>query len=91
MRYSGYYNCKMCGKTWNHKSNYIPFELVDWFYNLLFFFHLIFNHGKELDFKKIVRGLSQVLLQIMIAVLWIIVFIIRIIFYPFKLMVDVLY
>ena len=43
MRYSGYYNCKMCGKTWWHKSNWVPFELVDWIYNLLFLYTLLHN------------------------------------------------
>lgn len=91
MRYSGYYNCKICGRTWNHKSNYILFELIDWFYNLLFFFHLIFHHFKELTFKNVTKGLSQVFLQMVVAVMYIIMVIFRIIFYPFKLVIDLLY
>lgn len=91
MRYSGYYNCKMCGKTWKHNSNYIPFELVDWFYNLLFLFHLVFHHSKELTFKNVAKGLSKVLSLMIVAILYIIMVIFRIIFYPFKLLIDLLY
>ena len=91
MRYSGYYNCKMCGKTWNHKSDYIPFELVDWFYNLLFFCHLVVHHHKELDFKKVMHGLYQVLLQMIVAIMWIVFTTIKIIFYPTYWLISKLY
>lgn len=91
MRYSGYYNCKMCGKTWKHKSNYVPFELVDWFYDLLFFCHLIAHHRKELDFKKVTRGIYQILLHIVVAIMWVIRTIIQVVFYPFKMLIDLLY
>ena len=91
MKYSGYYNCKFCGKTWWHKSNWVPFELVDWFYELAFLFHMIFHHHKELNFKRIMKGLYQVLLHFVVAIMWIIVTTIQIIFYPFKLLVDLFY
>ena len=91
MRYSGYYKCKFCGKTWRHRSNWIPFELVDWIYSILFLFHLIFHHLKELIFKNIVKGLWQVLRQFLCAVLFLIFTMVRIILYPFKLLVDLFY
>jgi hypothetical protein len=91
MKYSGHYNCKICGKTWWHKSNWVPFELVDWFYTLLFLFHLFFHHFKELTFKNVVRGLWKVLCQFLCAILFLILVVVRIVFYPFKLLVDLFY
>ena len=91
MKYSGYYNCKFCGKTWWHKSNWVPFELVDWIYSLLFLFHLIFHHFKELTFKNVTRGLWLVLRQFLGAILFLILVVVRIVFYPFKLLVDLFY
>lgn len=91
MRYSGYYNCRECGKTWWHKSDWIPFELVDWWYNILFLFHIIFKHFKILKFKHIAKGLWEVFLKILVAILWIVATILQIVFYPFKLLVELLY
>ena len=91
MKYSGYYNCKVCGKTWWHKSNWIPFELVDWFYDILFFTHLIFHHPQDATFKRVMRNLYQILLHIVVAIMWIVVTTIRIIFYPFYWLISLLY
>ena len=91
MRYSGYYNCKMCGKTWWHKSNWVPFELVDWIYSLLFLFHLIFHHFKELTCKNVAKGLCQVLRQFLCAILFLILIMIRIVFYPFYWFFNLFY
>lgn len=91
MKYSGYYNCKFCDKTCWHKSNWVPFELVDWICSLLFLFHLIFHHSKELTFKKVAKGLWQVLRQFLCAVLFLALVVVRIVFYPFKLLVDLFY
>lgn len=91
MRYNGYYNCKMCGKTWWHKSNWIPFELVDWIYGLLFLFHLIFHHFKELTFKNVIKGLWQVLHQFLCAILFSILIVVRIVFYPFYWFFNLFY
>lgn len=91
MKYNGYYSCKFCGKTWWHKSNWVPFELVDWIHSLLFLFHLIFHHFKELTFKNVVKGLWLVLHQLLRAILFLILIVVRIVFYPFKLLVDLFY
>ena len=91
MKYSGYYNCKLCGKTWWHKSNWAPFKLVDWIYSLLFLFHLIFHHFEELTFKKIIRGLWQVLRDFLCAILFLILTIVRIVFYPFHWFFNLFY
>ena len=91
MRYRGYYNCKICSKTWWHKSDYVPFELVDWFYSLLFLFHLISHHFEELTFKNVIKGLWQILRQFLCAILFLILIAVRIVFYPFKLLVDLFY
>ena len=91
MKYSEYYKCKICGKTWWHKSDWIPFELVDWIYNLLFLFHLIFHHFKELTFKNVIKGLWQVLRQFFCAILSLVFIVMRIVLYPFKMLIDLLY
>lgn len=91
MKYKGYYSCKFCGKTWWHKSNLVPFELVDWFYSLLFLFHLVFHHFKELTFKNVAKGLWLVLHQFLRAILFLVLIMVRIVFYPFKLLSDLLY
>lgn len=91
MRYSGYYRCRECGKTWRHKSNWVPFELVDWWYSILYLFHIIFKHINILKFKHIAKGLRDVFLKFLVAVLWIVATILRIVFYPFKLLVELLY
>ena len=91
MRYSGYYNCQKCGKTWWHKSDWIPFELVDWWYDILFLFHIITKHFKTLKFKHIAKGLWEVFLKIIVAIFWIVATILQIVFYPFKLLVELLY
>lgn len=91
MRYRGYYNCKMCGKTWWHKSDYIPFELVDWFYSLLFLSHLIFHHFEELTFKNVAKGLWQILRQFLCAILFLLLVVVRIVFYPFYWFFNLFY
>lgn len=91
MKYSGHFTCKVCGKSWQYKSNHFPFEVVDWFYRLLFFCHLIAHHRQELDLKKTMVGLYQILLRIVLAVVWVVLTILEIIFYPVKLLVDLLY
>lgn len=91
MKYSGCYNCKICGKTWRHKPNWAPFELVDWIYDIIFLFHIIFHHHKELNFKRIMKNLYKILLHFVVAVMWIIITIIQLIFYPLKLLFDLLY
>ena len=91
MKYSGYYNCKVCGKSWKHKSNWIPFELVDWFYDILFLTHLIFHHPKDVTFKRVMRNLYQILLHIVVAIMWVVVTTIQIIFYPFYWLITLLY
>lgn len=91
MKYSGYYNCKVCGKTWWYKSNWIPFELIDWFYDILFLTHLVFRHPQEATFKRVMRNLYQILLHIVVAVMWIVVTTIQIIFYPFYWLFNLLY
>ena len=91
MKYSGYYNCRECGKTWWHKSDWIPFELVDWWYSILFLFHIIFHHFDKVKIKHILKGLWDIVVRMGIAILCIIVTIIEIIFYPLKLLVDLLY
>lgn len=91
MKYESYYKCKICGKTWRHKSNWISFELVDWIYNLLFLFHLFFHHFEELTSKNVINGLWQVLRQFLRAILFLILIMVRIVFYPFKLLLDLFY
>lgn len=91
MRYSGYYTCRECGRTWWHKSDLIPFELVDWWYSILFLFHIVTKHFKILKFKHITKGLQEIFLKIVVAILWIVATIIQIIFYPIKLITDLLY
>ena len=91
LKYNGYYKCKICGKTWKHNSNWIPYELVDWFYDILFFAHLIFHHPKDATFKRIIGNLYQILLHIMIAIMWIFVTLIQIIFYPLYWFIKLLY
>lgn len=57
MKYNGYYNCKFCGKTWWHKSNWIPFELVDWIYSLLFSLPFNLPSLRGIDFQKCRKGI----------------------------------
>lgn len=91
MKYNGYYNCKVCGKSWKHSSNWIPFELVDWFYDILFFTHLIFHHPKEATFKRVMRNLYNILLHIVVAIMYVVVTTIQIIFYPLYWFINLLY
>ena len=91
MRYSGYYACRECGKTWWHKSDYIPFEAVDWWYDILFSIHCVINHSDKLKFKQFIKGLKIIFKKMLVAILWVLVTITQIIFYPFKLIIDLLY
>lgn len=91
MRYSGYYTCRECGKVWKHKSDIIPFELVDWWYSVLFLYHIVSKHTKLLKFKHIVKAFGDIFLKLLVAVMFIIFTIIQIVLYPFKLLIDLFY
>jgi hypothetical protein len=54
-------------------------------------FHIIFHHFDKVKIKHILKGLWDIVVRMGIAILWIIVTIIEVIFYPLKLLVDLLY
>lgn len=91
MKYSANHTCNLCGKGWKYKSNYIPSEVADWWYYILFLSHMLKEHRKEFGFKNTIRAIWLIFVRFLYCVLWFILTFIKIIFYPFKLLIDLFY
>ena len=91
MRYSANHTCKLCNKSWKYKSNYVPSDVVDWWYNILFLFHVLKEHRKEFGFKNTIRAIWSIFVKFLYCILWIVVSILQIIFYPFYWLLEKLY
>lgn len=91
MRYSANHTCKLCGKSWKYKSDYIPSETVDWWYHILFLSHMLKEHRKDYGFKRTIRAIWFIFVRFLYCIMWFVLTLIKIIFYPFYWLLERFY
>lgn len=87
--------CKFCGKKYELKSKWVPVDILELVINIKHFFHSIRHHYKECGFKRNKKIFFKIWLDVfkgIVIIGWVILTtIIKIIFYPIYLLLDLLY
>ena len=84
-------HCKYCGKKYEVKSEWIPDDILDLILDIKLFFHGVFHHCKELDFKKLIKTFFRILRKVLKVIGICLLILIKIILLPIYKLLNLLY
>ena len=84
-------HCKFCGKKYEVKSEWTPGDILDLILDIKLFFHVVFHHYKELDFKKLIKTLFRILGKVLKSIGICLLILIKIILLPIYELLKLLY
>ena len=91
MRSSYHCECKFCDAKHDWKSTWLPIEVLQGFANAWIMFHALRYHPKEMTKRRFVYAMKQFFWSAVVIVLFTILAILRVVFYPLWWLLDKLY
>ena len=91
MRSECNFSCRLCDKSWQLKSRWLPSEVLEAFANLIIMFHALRHHPDAMTGKSFLYLTNQVFWSVGIITVFFFIGLLRIIFYPLWWLLDKLY
>lgn len=83
--------CKFCDKKWDWKSHWLPVDVLEAWANITITHHAFCHHPDKMTAKRLRYALNQYFWSAVIIILFTLLTILRVVFYPLWWLLDKLY